>query len=184
MTDAAEACGIQLSMIRPPAHQGLALADLVGWPTGRGCGATNAAVGFDDTTVAAFVAIGLRRGPLRIKASRADSARATRLAAAEECCTGIERAVVLGLGAVWTLPGDFRHDATARGEVRAPGDLAASRRPRQAVWAAERAQELSVRGSEAGACPQLPATTCPMKLFKVQHQSSRLHSCEGDLVST
>lgn len=100
MTDAADACGIQLSMIRPPAHQGLALADLVGWPTGRGCGATNAAVGFDDTTVAAFVAIGLRRGPLRIKASLADSDRATRLAAAEECCAGIERAAVLGLGAV------------------------------------------------------------------------------------
>lgn len=119
MTETTAGRRIQLSLILPPALQGLPPTDLATWATNVGFGAINAELDFDGATVAAFAAADLGLGPLRIKASLADSDRATRLAAAEAFCAGIDRTVALGLDTVWTVPRNFRNDATPRGNFAA-----------------------------------------------------------------
>lgn len=113
---------MKLSMIVPPALADLPPADLAAWAAAAGFDAIDAEAETGPETVAALAAAGLALGPLRIRASLADSDAATRAEAVETACRGIDRAVALGLETVWTLPRNVRNDASPRDNFAAALD--------------------------------------------------------------
>ena len=124
---------MNLSMITPPKLRELSMAELAAWAASAGFDAIDAEVEFDPGTVAALRASGLEPGPMRIRASLADSDPATRAAAVETACGAIDRAVELGLATVWTLPRNFRNDTSQRENFAAaraslPGVVAHAKR--------------------------------------------------------
>lgn len=105
---------MHLSMIIPPALKQLPLTDLALWAAGAGFAAIDAEVEWRPADAEAIRAAGVAPGPMRIRASLADSDPATRRAARDEACAAIDRALTLGLRTVWTLPRNFRNDRSQR----------------------------------------------------------------------
>ena len=105
---------MRLSFIIPPKLQALPLAELAVWAAGAGFAAIDAEADWTAESLAALRAAGVAAGPMRLRASLADSDQATRRAAVETARAAIERAVELGLDTVWTLPRNFRNDRPQR----------------------------------------------------------------------
>lgn len=106
--------GIELSFIVPPALTTESLAALASWAAGAGFAAVDAEASWDDGGIAAIRRAGLALGPMRLRASLADSDPATRAAAVDAACRAIDHAAGLGLTTVWTLPRNFRNDRSPR----------------------------------------------------------------------
>lgn len=109
----------RFSLITPPSLAKEALPDLAGWAASAGFAAIDAETTWSPVDRDTLVAAGLRPGPMRIRASLADSDPATRDAAAGLARDAIDRAVALGLDTVWTLPRNFRNDASPRANFAA-----------------------------------------------------------------
>lgn len=105
---------MQLSLIIPPALKELSLTELATWAAGAGFAAIDAEVEWQPTNAEAVRAAGIAPGPMRIRASLADSDPTTRRAACDEACAAIDHALTLGLRTVWTLPRNFRNDRSQR----------------------------------------------------------------------
>ncbi len=105
---------MELRMIIPPALKAMPLADLASWAAETGFAAIDAEVEWQPADADAVRAAGIAPGPLRIRASLADSAPATRRAACDTACAAIDQALTLGLHTVWTLPRNFRNDRSQR----------------------------------------------------------------------
>ena len=105
---------MSLGLIVPPALREVPPAELAGWAAGAGFAAIDADAEDGDEVAAALRDHGLRPGPMRVRASLADSDPGTRAAAVETALRAIERAVDLGVGTVWTLARNFRNDASQR----------------------------------------------------------------------
>lgn len=84
------------------------------WAADAGFDAVDAEMHHDATFAGAMRNNGLRFGPMRIRASLADSDQRTRTVAVETAMRHIDRAVELGVTTAWTLPRNFRNDASSR----------------------------------------------------------------------
>lgn len=89
-------------------------ADLAQWAAGLGFDAIDAEVEWTDASVGTVRDVGLELGPMRIRASLADSDLGDRRNAIDQACAGLDRASVLGLDTVWLLPRNFRNDRSQR----------------------------------------------------------------------
>lgn len=105
---------IELSLITPPMLAALPITEVASWASAAGFAAIDAETDSDRDTTAAMSAAGLHLGPMRIRASLADSDPKARTEAVEIARAGIDQAVTLGVGTVWTLPRNFRNDASQR----------------------------------------------------------------------
>lgn len=108
-----------LSLIIPPRLAGMAATDLAAWAGAAGFAAIDSEPEHDAAWGRALAGHGLRPGPMRIRASLADSDPAARRQALDLACAGVERAAALGLDTVWTLPRNFRNDASPRANFAA-----------------------------------------------------------------
>lgn len=113
---------MQLSMIIPPKLKDLPIADLATWAAEAGFAAIDSEPDFDVADAEVLRAAGLTPGPMRVRASLADSDPATRRTAVESACQALDRAVALGLTTVWTLPRNFRNDRSQRENFAAAVD--------------------------------------------------------------
>ncbi len=105
---------MRLSLIMTGALRKLSPAELVACAAATGVRAIDAEEEFDDDTLAMMRAQGLALGPMRVRASLADSDLATRTGAVEAACQAIDRAMAWGLDTVWMLPRNFRNDTSQR----------------------------------------------------------------------
>lgn len=105
---------LALSLVVPPALYALEPIDLAVWAADAGLAAIDSEPEDGDARRAAIIGAGLGLGPMRIRASLADSDDATRRSAVETACAVIDRAAELGVEILWTLPRNFRNDAPAR----------------------------------------------------------------------
>lgn len=105
---------MQLSFIVPAELQSLGWEKLAGWASTNGFAAVDAETSLDTDTAAVVRKAGIELGPMRIRASLADSDPATRAEAVRTAIEGIDHAVALGLRTVWTLPRNFRNDASTQ----------------------------------------------------------------------
>src|SRR5262245_49097038 len=103
---------MKFSLILPAALQEAPLAEVAAWASSAGFHAFDAEVWFDAAAASVLQAHGLLVGPMRIRASLADSDLATRRQAIETALQTIDAAVALGLDLLWTLPRNFRNDAS------------------------------------------------------------------------
>jgi sugar phosphate isomerase/epimerase len=105
---------MRLSLVITGALRKLPPAELVACAAATGVRAIDAEEEFDDDTLAMMRAEGLALGPMRVRASLADSDPATRTGAVEAACRAIDRAKAWGLETVWMLPRNFRNDTSQR----------------------------------------------------------------------
>jgi len=103
---------MKFSLILPAALQEAPFAEVAAWASSAGFHAVDAEVWFDAAAASVLQAHGLLLGPMRIRASLADSDLATRRQAIESALQTIDAAVALGLDLLWTLPRNFRNDAS------------------------------------------------------------------------
>lgn len=105
---------MRISFILPGQLAGEPDAGLAQWAAGAGFDAIDAEVEWADAGIAAIRDAGLALGPMRIRASLADSNADDRGEAIERARSGLDRASELGLDTVWLLPRNFRNDRTQR----------------------------------------------------------------------
>lgn len=105
---------MRLSFIVPPELQTLGWGELGAWAAGQGFTALDAESELTTEAAADVRAAGLELGPMRIRASLADSDPDTRADAVRSAIDAVDHAVALGLDTVWTLPRNFRNDASPR----------------------------------------------------------------------
>lgn len=105
---------MRLSLVITGALRKLSPADLVACAAATGVRAIDAETEFDDDILAMMRTRGLALGPMRMRASLADSDPATRKEAVAAACAGIDRAKAWGLEMVWMLPRNFRNDTSQR----------------------------------------------------------------------
>ncbi|MBA2278279.1 MAG: sugar phosphate isomerase/epimerase [Chloroflexia bacterium] len=106
--------GPSLSLITPPALQSLLAHEIADWAVNAGFTAIDTEADLGQTTVDAFAGAGIALGPMRIRASLADSDQTSRHDALEHACLAIDRAAEHGIATVWTLPRNARNDASPR----------------------------------------------------------------------
>ncbi|PZR84762.1 MAG: sugar phosphate isomerase [Candidatus Nephthysia bennettiae] len=105
---------MRLSLVMTGGLRNLSPTELAATVAATGVQAIDAEVEFDDATIAAMQAQGLALGPMRIRASLADSDPGTRKQAVSAACRDIDRAKAWGLATVWMLPRNFRNDTSQR----------------------------------------------------------------------
>lgn len=105
---------MRLSLVITGALRKLSPAALVACAAAAGVKAIDAETEFDDDTLARMRQHGLALGPMRIRASLADSDAATRAQAVVSACAQIDQAKGWGLDTVWMLPRNFRNDTSQR----------------------------------------------------------------------
>lgn len=101
---------MQFSFILPGSIADRPKAELAQWATDAGFAAVDTELDWCDDDVAAVRDNGLELGPMRIRASLSDSDPETRQEAVRIAIAALDRATVLGLKTVWTLPRNFRND--------------------------------------------------------------------------
>jgi len=102
------------SLVITGALRKLSPTALVVCATAAGVQAIDAETEFDDDMLALMRQQGLALGPMRIRASLADSDPATRAQAVESACAQLDQAKGWGLHTVWMLPRNFRNDTSQR----------------------------------------------------------------------
>lgn len=102
------------SFIIPPALQSLSARDLASWAVGAGFAAVDAEADMTVQTARVIRSSGLALGPMRVRASLADSDPSSRKAAVDVACETIDHAAALGVDTVWLLPRNFRNDSSQR----------------------------------------------------------------------
>lgn len=89
-------------------------ADLASWIHSTGFAAVDTESEWTPGSIANLRNAGVNLGPLRVRASLADSDDATRKAAVEDACAALDLAKSLGIETVWTLTRNFRNDRSQR----------------------------------------------------------------------
>lgn len=110
---------MKLSFIVPGPLRQLPFEELAQWAADAGFDAIDAETDFDADAVTATRKAGIALGPMRIRASLADSDPTTRAQALDQAVGELDLAVELGMSTVWTLPRNFRNDATQRANFEA-----------------------------------------------------------------
>jgi sugar phosphate isomerase/epimerase len=113
---------VKLSFIVPPGLKDMPAAELGAWAARVGFEAVDSETEWSREETDELQAAGLTLGPMRIRASLADSDPETRRQAVETACAAIDHAAHLGLTDVWTLPRNFRNDRTIAENFRAALD--------------------------------------------------------------
>lgn len=110
---------MKISFIVPPGLKAMSAAELGAWAAQVGFDAVDTETEWSRADTDALQAAGLTLGPMRIRASLADSDPGTRKQAIEIACAALDQAADLGLTDVWTLPRNFRNDRTMGENFRA-----------------------------------------------------------------
>lgn len=106
--------GMKLSFIVPPEFRPMSWRDLAMWAAASGFEAVDAETEITADDAVAVRSAGVDLGPMRIRASLADSDPATRAEALGTAVDAVDHAAALGLEMVWMLPRNFRNDASSR----------------------------------------------------------------------
>lgn len=105
---------MQMSFILPKQLATQPDVELATWIRSSGFDAVDTEVEWTPDSIALLQDAGVGLGPLRVRASLADSDEATRNAAAEDACAALDTAKLLGIETVWTLTRNFRNDRMQR----------------------------------------------------------------------
>lgn len=103
-----------VSLLVPPTLASTPMGEIAAWAATAGFDAIGSEPDHDAAVATTLAEHGLRLGPMRLRASLADSDTATRAAAVETARRAIDTAVTLNLKTIWTLPRNFRNDASPR----------------------------------------------------------------------
>jgi sugar phosphate isomerase/epimerase len=101
---------MHFSFILPGAIADESKSELARWALDAGFTAVDTEVEWSDQDIRVIRDQGLNLGPMRIRASLADSDLATRERAVVSACAALDRAASLGISTVWTLARNFRND--------------------------------------------------------------------------
>jgi sugar phosphate isomerase/epimerase len=105
---------MKLSFILPRALSTDPDPALAAWMVRAGFDLVDTEAEWSDAGIAAVQDAGVILGPLRVRASLADSDATSRKQAIDDACAALDRAQALGLSIVWTLTRNFRNDTSQR----------------------------------------------------------------------
>ncbi len=117
---------VDLGLIVPPLLEKIPTPELAQWARSAGFASIDLDPDADRATVETMTVAGLRPGPMRIRASLADSDPASRAEAVAITRAAMDRAAELGVDTVWTLARNFRNDATQRANFEAGAESLAA----------------------------------------------------------
>lgn len=110
---------MHFSFILPGAIADEPKNELARWASDAGFTSIDTEVEWTDDQVQIIREQGLELGPMRIRASLADSDPATRDRAVSTACAALDRAASLGITTVWTLARNFRNDRSQSDNYKA-----------------------------------------------------------------